>query len=159
MGNQDKRSINDLIVGHLASEMFTHKQRLENLENKKNDTESNTVFGMHPMIAMGVVTSFLIVSFGSVFAWQVGRIDSAHKTTIERMDSANKATVERVSKEYESRISWLKEQQEKNSGFSDKQCKYQLTMSNNKLSTCISKNKKITTQLRSVAVEFSAKGS
>lgn len=138
VAKKNKRSINNQSEGHLAGELFKQKKRLEALE-KGDKPDHNSTFGMNPWIVIGSISAFLIVSFGGVYSWQIDRIDRVHKDDIER-----------TSKEYESRITWLNEQQKKDNGFSEKQCKYQLNISNNKLSTCLAKNNDLTSSQQGI---------
>jgi hypothetical protein len=131
MAKGNKRNITNRSQGHLADELFKQKKRLDALESN-GKPDNNNPFGMNPWVVLGSVFAFLVVSFGGVYSWQ-----------IDRIDRVNKEKVERISKEYESRISWLKEQQKKDNGFSEKQCKYELDISNNRLSACMARNKEL----------------
>jgi hypothetical protein len=124
VSNNNQRNIENKSSGHLSTEVWKQKKRIENLE-KNAKTEHNFMFGRNPWIALGTVFSTLALSFGSVYSWQ-----------FERVEKSNKENIERISKEYESRITWLKEQQKKHSGLNAKQCKYELFVANNKLSEC-----------------------
>lgn len=145
MAKQKKREINNRSIGHLANELFNQKQRIHHLENT-NGSDKNSIFGMNPLVAIGSVAAFLILAFGSAYKWQ-----------IDRIDKDNREDISRIKTEYESRINWLNEQHKKDNGFSKKQCKYELKLSNHRLNSCVTDKKELATKLeRDISLKGSA---